>query len=285
VTRLAIAALLALLALPAGAAAQDARKPIVGGGSFNTAPLLGPGRYSDTVAAGETVYWKIKVAKGQVLQANATVDTSQIQTDVFADDYESGLANLEYRLDIHSALREQFSDEGGADYATATDTLEGDDEAGAKSGSVTAPRILGFEQVLAGDFDVNKFTAPGELYVSLSASDREGDPAELPVELPVEFELSIDGEALPSSVDFARDLPATAPEPEQPPAEREPELAADNGVGDPVLTIGLVGAIALVGGAILGTLAVLVLGRPRPAVRRRPPPERPPGPATGPART
>ena len=259
-------AVLALLALPGAAHAQGAGKPVVGGGSFNTAPLLEPGSYTDTVAAGETVYWKLKVAKGQTLQAKATVDVSQIETDIFSDDYQPGLAGLSYQLDIHSALREQFSDESGLDYADATAALEGDEGSGAKTGTATAPRILGFEQVLAEDFDVNKFTAPGELYVSLSAADSEGDPAELPVELPVELEVTLEGEALPSSVDFARSLPTAPPENEQPPPE-DPEgvVSDDNGISDPALTIGLVGGLALVGGVILGTLAVLLLRRPRAA--------------------
>jgi hypothetical protein len=56
---------LTALALPAPALAQGgAAKPVVGGGSFNTAPLLAPGTYSDTVAAGETAYWKVRLAKG-----------------------------------------------------------------------------------------------------------------------------------------------------------------------------------------------------------------------------
>ena len=84
---------IATCALPAPALAQGgAAKAVVGGGSFNNAPLLAPGTYSDTVAAGETVYWKVRLAKGQVLQVKATVDTSQIQTDALADDYDRGLA-------------------------------------------------------------------------------------------------------------------------------------------------------------------------------------------------
>jgi hypothetical protein len=267
VRRSACLAALALLALPAAAHAQGEGKPVVGGGSFNTAPLLAPGRYTDTVAAGETVYWKVKVAKGQTLEATATVDNSQIETDIFSDDYQRGLAGLSYRLDIHSALREQFSDESGFDYADATAALEGDEGSGAKTGTATAPRILGFEQVLAEDFDVNKFTAPGELYISLSAADAEDRPAELPVELPVELEVTLEGEALPSSVDFARSLPTAPPEDEQPrPQDDEAVASDDNGISDPALTIGLVGGIALVAGVILGALAVLLLRRPRAAV-------------------
>ncbi len=37
--------------------------------------------------------------------------------------------------------------------------LEGDGAAGAKTGEVQGPRVLGFEQILAGDFSADKFPA------------------------------------------------------------------------------------------------------------------------------
>jgi hypothetical protein len=253
------AALVAALALPAVSVAQSAT-PVVGGGSFNTAPLLAPGAYADTVAAGETVYWKVRIAKGQVLDATATVDTSQIESDPLKADYRRGLARLDYRLDLFTPLREQLSSEGGASYDSASARLEGDPDAGAVSGTAKGPRALGFEQILATDYTKAKFPAPGEWYVSLSAADTSFDPAELPAELPVALELRVDGAPQPSSADFARSLPG----PEQrrsPGVTNAPALAAADEPADPALTIGLVGAISLVAGAALGALAIAVLGR------------------------
>ena len=206
--RRALVVLVAALALPAPALAQGgAAKPVVGGGSFNTAPLLGPGTYDDTVAAGETVYWKVRLAKGQVLRVKATVDTSQIQTDPLADGFDKGLANLNYFLDIFSPLREQLSEESGGTYDTASARLEGSPAAGAKTGTATGPRVLGFEQILASDYNEDKFPAPGEWYVSLNAADTATFPAEVPAELPVELQVQVIGQAQPSSPDFARALP------------------------------------------------------------------------------
>ena len=186
--RKAIAALAtAALALPAPALAQSAAKPVVGGGSFNNAPLLEPGTYSDTVAAGETVYWKVRLAKGQVLRVKATVDTSQIPTDGTDPNYDAGLAGLDYYLDLFSPLREQLSQESGGTYASASARLEGSQGAGAKTGSATGPRVLGFEQILASDYDKAKFPAPGEWYVSLNAADSGLYPTDIPAELPVEL--------------------------------------------------------------------------------------------------
>ena len=57
------------------------------------------------------------------------------------------------------------------------------------------PRALGFEQILATDFNVDKFPAPGEWYISLSVADSESSPAEIPAELPIELEVTVEGTA------------------------------------------------------------------------------------------
>jgi Ca-activated chloride channel homolog len=254
------------LALPATAAAQaGGGKAVVGGGSFNTAPLLGPGSYSDTVAAGETVYWKVRLAKGQVLQVKATVDTSQIQTDVTANDYDSALVQLDYRLDIFSPLREQLSEESGGTYNSASARIEGSADAGAKTGTATGPRVLGFEQILATDYNKDKFPAPGEWYVSVNAADSAIAPTDVPVELPVELDVQVMGQPQASSADFARSLPGpqkqqpTSPTPDAP-SGSEALFASPDQPADPALTIALVAAIALLGGLVLGALAMIVLG-------------------------
>jgi hypothetical protein len=230
---------LAILAFPAAAHAQEGT-PVVGGGSFNTAPLIKPGTYSDTVAAGETVYWKVTLQKGQVLHVRATVDTSEIETDVTASDYEEGLDNLDYHLDIHSPLREPLSDE--IDYRDASTDLEGDDEAGAKTGEAVGPRALGYEQILATDYSNYKFPGPGDWYISLSASDSDIFPAEVPAELPIKLEITLEGQPEPSSADFAAKLPApTATPTSDAPEPVEAQLVSGSaGPGDPTLTIALV---------------------------------------------
>jgi hypothetical protein len=255
---------LTALALPAPALAQGgAAKPVVGGGSFNTAPLLAPGTYSDTVAAGETAYWKVRLAKGQVLRVKATVDTSQIQTDPLADGYDKGLANLNYFLDIFTPLHEQLSEESGGSFAAASARLEGLREAGAKTGTATSPRVLGFEQILASDYNEDKFPAPGEWYVSLSAADSGTFPADVPAELPIELDLEVIGQAQASSADFAKALPGPQKQqPASPDTSSGPErlFAAGDEPADSALTLALVAVIALVGGLLLGALAIVVLG-------------------------
>ena len=249
--RLALAAAAVLLALPAVASAQDAT-PIVGGGSFNTAPLLEPGRYSDTVAAGETVYWKVKLAKGQVMRVRATVDRSEIEDDLTKSTYLSGLDHLDYIVELWSPLREPLGEVNG--WEDASTTLEGGDETGSRTGEAVSPRALGYEQILGSDYTVDKFPAPGEWFVSLSAADSDIFPAELPAELPVELDVSVEGTAEASSPDFAAKLPGPTPEP-----TADALIGADAGAGDPALTIGLVAILCLLGGLGLGALATRLL--------------------------
>lgn len=255
VTSIAVAILLTF----AAAAHAQAGTPVVGGGSFNTAPALKPGKYADTVAAGETVYWKVALQKGQVLRVKATVDTSGIEDDVTKADYLEGLDNLEYSLELDTPLRESVGEV--ADWRAGSTELHGDSGAGAKTGEVTSPRVFGYEQLLGTDYSEDKFPGPGNWYVALSAADSEIYPAEIPAELPVELEVSIDGTPEPSSANFAAKLPGPTPEPTAEPTTSE-LAAGDAGAGDPALTIGLVAILALLGGLSLGALATKLLVRP-----------------------
>ena len=73
--------------------------------------------------------------------------------------------------------------------------------------------MLGFEQILAGDFNADKFPAPGEWYLGLSVADSDNEPAEQPVELPVDLEITVEGEAQASSPDFVSKLATPTPVP------------------------------------------------------------------------
>jgi Ca-activated chloride channel family protein len=261
--RALLATLALILAAPVAAArAQEPGvTPIVGGGSFNTAPLIAAGRWSDTIDAGETVYYKVQLQKGQVLSATATVDTSQIPNDVSNPDYDSGLANLDYKVDILSPLREPLSD--AAEYSSASADLEGSSGAGAKRGTAVGPRVLGYEQILASNYDVDKFPGPGTWYIDVSATDSKFFPAHIPAELPLSLDVKVSGTPQPSSPNFASKLPGSAPSATPSPVATAtapaavPETGPD--AGDPALTIGLVAVLALLGGLELGVIAAAVL--------------------------
>ena len=50
-----------VLALAAPASAQS---PIAGGGSFNSAPVLAPGKYKDTLRGGEQLFYAVTLKPG-----------------------------------------------------------------------------------------------------------------------------------------------------------------------------------------------------------------------------
>ena len=71
------------------------------------------------------------------------------------------------------------------------------------------------------------------------------------------------GQAQPSSADFAKALPGPQKQrPAAPDTSSGPErlFASADQPADPALTLALVAVIALVGGLVLGTLAIVVLG-------------------------
>ncbi len=75
----AVAASSALAAAPAAA-----QSPIAGGGSFNDAPVLEPGRYADTLRGGEQLFYGVELQPGQSVQATATV-AGRSTTSYFMD--------------------------------------------------------------------------------------------------------------------------------------------------------------------------------------------------------
>ena len=127
-----------------------------------------------------------------------------------------------------------------------------------KTGTAISPRVLGYEQILQGDYNVAKFPAPGDWYVAVSVADSDASPAEQPVELPLELQLTVDGAAQASSPDFATKLATPTPEPTEEPTQL---LSSAADPGSPAVTILLVAVLALLGGLGLGALAARVLPR------------------------
>ena len=78
-------ALLALTLALAWAPSAQAQSSVEGGGSFNDAPVVKPGRYTDTLRGSETLFYAVQVKRGQKLTATATVSGS-------TDDHVHGAA-------------------------------------------------------------------------------------------------------------------------------------------------------------------------------------------------
>lgn len=264
---LVVLAALGLVATPGLARAQVPQKgePIVGGGSFNDAPRIEPGTYSDTVVAKETNFYRVRLDKGQRLDVEASVDASQIENSSVERGYDEGLAFQDYLLDLWTPIREPLQDE----FPEAGGELEGDEDVGIYSGTANTRRTLGFEQVLASDYSVRKFEGPGDYYVEITAQpDDTFDAPRRALELPISFTVRVTGAAQPSSPDFAASLPK-APEKDSSAAPTQPS-AAQGGSGlfataqsgresDPLWVIVIFAVFALLSGLTLGGLAGLLL--------------------------
>ena len=146
------ALLVALAALALAAPPAGAQTPIAGGGSFNDAPVLEPGRYADTLRGGEQLFYAVELKPGQKLTAGATVKgrtdssyfmTLQIYNPVREDDVFDGEQTASYgQTDRSASLRVEGQRVGEADGGTSDDL----------------------------------YAEPGTYYVSLAADDRGQQP-------------------------------------------------------------------------------------------------------------
>ena len=140
-----VLAMALVLALAAPASAQS---PIAGGGSFNDAPVLAPGKYKDTLRGGEQLFYAVTLKPGQQLTAGATV---------------SGRTESSYfmRMSIYSPLREKDVFKG-----TQTDSYASSDKS--VSLRVEGQRV---GEKGGGNSDT-VYSEPGTFYVSVAADDQ-----------------------------------------------------------------------------------------------------------------
>jgi len=215
------AAVLAALLMAAPAAAQDAQ-PVVGGGSFNAAPILAPGRYRDTVLPGEYLYYGVRVQPGQALHLTGNVELTREEL--------RRLATTVY-LGLESPTRVSVS---GTDF----DFMFGSDSEGA---DFTGPKADTVDDDTSGPW-----TAGGVYYVSVHAFyQSNGDPPK--AEIPVHFEVQVEGiaEPRPKATPFPTAAPTATPAP--PPAtEHGSGAAVAAGLGVGGLLIGVVAGIAMI---------------------------------------
>ncbi len=235
--RAALLAACVALALPGAAAAQTppgAATPVVGGGSFNAAPLIEPGRYRDTLLPGERLLYGIELDAGQALRVAGELDVAEgtLGFDVAAG-FSIGMATPLRENEVLDLVDRDIT--GNTSVTTnLTERIE------FVSTPVLAPS--------GARESSGNYRGPGTWYVSLYLSSTEQEPAR--VEVPVDFELEVIGEPQPDA------------QPEPTPAEAEPtpepESSGEDGGPAPatVLATGL-------GGALLGLLGGGLLGRRR----------------------
>ena len=181
---LGVVAAFALTAAPAAA-----QGPIAGGGSFNDAPVLKPGRYTDTLRGGEQLFYAVDLKPGQKLTAGATVKgrtdscyfmTLQIYNPLRAEDSSDGEQTESYGQSDRSASLRVEGQRVGEDDDGTTDDL---------------------------------YAEPGTYYVSLAARD-QGNNLEAE-QFDTSIDLQVTGEIIPAATPTATAEAAETAEPEQ----------------------------------------------------------------------
>jgi hypothetical protein len=213
-------AVLALAAAPAGA-----QTPIAGGGSFNDAPVLTPGRYTDTLRGGEQLFYAVTLKPGQKLTAGATVKG---RTD----------SSYAMTLQIYNPVREEA-------------TLDGEQTAAyGPSDRSASLRVEGARVGEAnGGASNDVFAEPGTYYVSLAANDRGSN---LEAE---QFDSSIDLQVTGAVIPAATPTATAAPAKTAAPADQTGGLGGgggDGGGGGGELGMAIVLGLALGGLAGFG---------------------------------
>jgi hypothetical protein len=217
-----LAALMATLAL---AAQGEEPTPVVGGGSFNAAPILEPGRYRDTILPSEYLYYGFRVGAGQRLRI--TADTSLTEDELRDLDIVFLAGN------IHSPTRVLRSLDSGQhnlipNLDDAPIELESEEASPREDDDTTGP-----------------WTGPGVYYLALNALYGQEDPPR--AEIPIEFEATIEGTEQP--VETPTPTPSPSPTPTATAAEADEDgsatPAAAAGFGVAGLLIGVIGGIAL----------------------------------------
>lgn len=222
--------ILGVLALLVAAPSAAAQSPIAGGGSFNDAPVLAPGRYQDTLRGGEQLFYAVSLKPGQKVTAGLTV---------------KGRTDSSYfmKLALYNPLREKdvFDGEQTEPYGqtdrSASMRVEGK-TVGEENGGTT-DRI---------------YSEPGTYYISVAADDA-GQNAEAD-QFDTLLDLQVTGTPIPT--------PTPTKTPEAAATAESGETAGLGGGGDGGGGSGELG-IAIVLGLALGGLVGFGVRRLRAA--------------------
>jgi hypothetical protein len=180
-----LACALALVA-PSAARAQDssARTPVVGGGSFNAAPLLEPGSYRDTILPNEFLYYGVKLAVGERLHVRARIASSDWQAWT---DAVSGFA-----VNLATPLRQVLPDPVAEDVlgngAAAFGPVGEENMAKQLRWDFYGPRVMTLPDAL----EQTTYEGPGVWYLAFNAFTAGQHQV---AEFPVEFDIDVEGEA------------------------------------------------------------------------------------------
>jgi Ca-activated chloride channel family protein len=230
VRRAAAAGIVLALAATADTARAAVREPVVGGGSFATAPVLESGSYRDTLLPAERLFYGVRLEPGQQLRVRAVM--LEDDKEVYAyDSFGVGIETPAREVEVLDAVERDLAGNG-----TITDGVRGDPI------EFVTPTV---ETLSTGLDEFSSYRGPGIWYVSLYLPTSDAEPRRR--EFPVALELEVIGEP---QEDAAPD-PTAAPE--RTPAA-EPAAGADDDDGAPVAAALGVGGAGLLAGLAAGTL-------------------------------
>jgi hypothetical protein len=217
--------LVALVVALAWAPAAHAQTAVEGGGSFNDAPTVKPGRYTDTLRGSETLFYAVDLKRGQKLSATATVNGSTQTT-------------YTVRLQIYSPAREPDPFDGEAnDILTSTDDS-------------IALNVSGQTVGETGTTSAQYYQVSGTYYVALSAtsSDTRFNPPQFDTEL--QFDVTGQVQPEPTATPAPTETPAPAP-----PQQQSADVRSGHGELGEVIVLALsLGALVGFGAVRLGRL-------------------------------
>ena len=164
-------------ALPPPAEADPA--PVEAGFSFNDAPELAPGTYSDEIVPGETRYFKVRLGWGQRLSYRITVPAAGLRIQSAAI-YTKMASPLRAQLDHARGVARDYQ-------------LIGGDEDQTISGSTEAPVRYANRDSTEGRMDL--VSVDGDYYLVLDATYPIGEKN--PFTMPYRVTLAVDGAVEP----------------------------------------------------------------------------------------
>lgn len=227
---------------PAGGTGDDPT-PVRGGTSYNDAPRLGAGSWTDSVRSSETLYYRVPVGWGQRLVATARFDL------LTAGKGRAG--QMQPLVEVHDALR---VDPGNRAIAQLTSGAP-------RTVTIDTPAV---EAPTSATDPVAPFKIAGDEYVVINGSDLLGDAATAAAR--VRLDLAVEGEQVegPHLAVVGADPSPTGPRSPSGDTDPAPDSGDDGraadagGGGVPVWAWALVAAVLL---AVLGTAGALAARR------------------------
>jgi len=197
-TAAVLALAMAAVAVSMSPAGAQRAQPVEGGGSFNDAPIVGPGTYRDTIRPSERLFYAIEVLPGQKLNARAVIEGTLSTDD----------SPIRSEMRMHGPSRDEIPGQLSIHQVWSRDSKL----------RLTGDKV---------DEDEQFFTEPGLYYVALALGSGRR------TEFDVELKFTLKGTAVePEQTPTESPTPAESPTPEDEPTEEPTPEETERRSGD-----------------------------------------------------